>query len=155
MRRARHGRTARYSVARSGHCIEPGPVSYAIPRRKTCVGKVSCANPLTRVEVGGGDDVPGKVWKRSPKAEVVLVQLGTGKICRDSTHIPHRVDVEPVNVGNKLVTWHEYSLDALALENRHLRQSSRTGTGRRKCHRRTRRRSWFHLVQMLGGQACP
>jgi hypothetical protein len=120
MRRARHGRTARYSVARSGHCIEPGPASCAMPRRKTCVGKVSCANSLTRVEVGG-DDVPGKVWKRSPKAEVVLVQLGTGKICRDSTHIPHRVDVEPADVGDKLMTWHESFVGLLdALEKRHI-----------------------------------
>ena len=34
------------------------------------------------------DDVPSKVWKRSPKkAEVVLVQLATGKIHRDPAHI--------------------------------------------------------------------
>ena len=62
----------------------------------------------------GGDDVPSKVWKRSPKkAEVVLVQLATGKIHRDPAHIAHRVDVEPAHVGDKFVTWNESFVGSL------------------------------------------
>lgn len=63
------------------------------------------------------DDAPGKVWKRVPKkGEVIVVQLATGKIHRDPTHIAHHVDTESAYVGDKLVAWRESfisSLDAL------------------------------------------
>ena len=66
----------------------------------------------------GGDDV----WERSPKkAEVVLVQLATGKIHRDPPHIAHHVDMEPADVGGELVTWHESFVGSPdVLEKRHI-----------------------------------